>query len=228
MIAELQGLTTAHLADGCVRAGVVPRYASLKPIAAGPRIAGRVLPARHAGSVDVFFEAIELGEPGDVLVADNGGRADEACVGDLIGLEALRAGLSGIVIWGFHRDTAELREAGIRLWSLGATPCGPLRLDARHPDALQSARIESFSVTGTDVIVADDDGVVALASVDLARVAEAARKIRDTEAEHARLMRAGTSFRDQVGFDEFLERRTENAALTFRQYLRQRSGSIEE
>jgi 4-hydroxy-4-methyl-2-oxoglutarate aldolase len=61
--------------------------------------------ARHAGSIDVFLEALELARPGDVLVVDNGGREDESCVGDLVALEVQRAGLAGIVIWGLHRDT---------------------------------------------------------------------------------------------------------------------------
>jgi regulator of RNase E activity RraA len=42
---------------------------------------------------------------GDVLVVDNGGRLDEACVGDLVALEAKHAGVAGIAIWGLHRDT---------------------------------------------------------------------------------------------------------------------------
>ena len=99
MLHVIEGLTTAHLADGCVRAGLTPRCAALVSLVSGLRIAGRVLPARHAGSVDVFLEAIELSEAGDVLLADNGGRVDEACIGDLVALEAQRAGLAGIVIW---------------------------------------------------------------------------------------------------------------------------------
>ena len=42
------------------------------------RSAGRVRPARHVGSVDVFLEALEAAERGDVLVVDNEGRTDEA------------------------------------------------------------------------------------------------------------------------------------------------------
>jgi regulator of RNase E activity RraA len=45
------------------------------PVAAGWRAAGRVRSARHAGSVDVFLEAVGVAQPGDVLVIDNGGRA---------------------------------------------------------------------------------------------------------------------------------------------------------
>jgi hypothetical protein len=48
-------------------------------------------------SVDVFLEAVRRGRPGDVLVVDNGGRADEACIGDLVVLEATAAGLAGLV-----------------------------------------------------------------------------------------------------------------------------------
>ena len=44
-----------------------------------------------------------MAAPGDVLVVDNGGRLDEACVGDLVALEAQAAGVEGMVIWGLHR-----------------------------------------------------------------------------------------------------------------------------
>ena len=69
--------------------------------------------------------------PGDVLVGDNGGILDEACVGDLVALEAHAAGREGMVIWGLHRDTADIRAIGLPVFSLGAIPTGPLRLDAR-------------------------------------------------------------------------------------------------
>src|SRR3954465_9231089 len=95
-------LTTAHLADACIRAQIPVRCAPalLRAVICGSRLAGRASPARHVGSVDVFLEALEDAEPGDVLVIDNGGRFDESCVGDLVALETQAAGLEGIVIWG--------------------------------------------------------------------------------------------------------------------------------
>ena len=126
-------LTTAHLADACLRARVPLRCAPLHAVTPGSRVAGRVTPARHVGSVDIFLEVLEGAGPGDVLVVDNGGRLDEACVGDLVVLEAQAAGLEGMVVWGLHRDTADIRAIGLPVFSLGAIPAGPQRLDTRPP-----------------------------------------------------------------------------------------------
>src|SRR5437870_2478120 len=55
--ARLASLTTAHLADACILVDVPVRCApgGTRPLAAATRVAGRVLPARHAGSGDVFL-----------------------------------------------------------------------------------------------------------------------------------------------------------------------------
>ena len=60
-------LTTPHVADACMRVGVPVRCApdGIRPLWAGTHTVGRVIPARHYGSVDVFLEAIERSEPGD-------------------------------------------------------------------------------------------------------------------------------------------------------------------
>ncbi|HLK44352.1 MAG TPA: hypothetical protein VKT18_00125, partial [Acidimicrobiales bacterium] len=104
MIDAFADLSTPLVADACLRSGVPLRAApaGIVPLAAGMRVAGRVLPARHYGSVDVFLEALGRAEPGDVLVVDNGGRTDESCIGDLTVLEARAAGVEGLVVWGLH------------------------------------------------------------------------------------------------------------------------------
>jgi 4-hydroxy-4-methyl-2-oxoglutarate aldolase len=76
MLTEFGGLSTPLVADACLRAGVPLRAAppGIGAVIPGQRIAGRALPARHYGSVDVFLEAFSGAARGDVLVVDNGGR----------------------------------------------------------------------------------------------------------------------------------------------------------
>jgi regulator of RNase E activity RraA len=221
-------LTTAHLADACLRARVPLRCALLHAVVPGSRLAGRVAPARHVGSVDIFLEALEGTGPGDVLVVDNGGRLDEACVGDLVVLEAQAASLEGMVVWGLHRDTADIRAIGLPVFSLGALPAGPQRLDARPRDALASAAVAQWTVTGADLVLGDDDGVLFVPAARAAELFTIAETIRDTERRQADQIRAGVSLRRQLQFDRYLARRDQVPSLSFREHLRSVGGAIEE
>jgi regulator of RNase E activity RraA len=223
-------LTTAHLADACLRAGVPVRCApaSLGTVMPGSRLAGRVAPAQHVGSVDIFLEALEGAAPGDVLVVDNGGRLDEACVGDLVALEAQAAGLEGLVVWGLHRDTADLRTIGLPVFSLGAIPTGPQRLDVRPQDALDSATVGDWAVGREDLVLGDDDGVLFVPAARAVNLFTLAETIRDTERRQAERIRAGVSLRRQLQFDSYLTQRQRAPSLTFREYLRAVGGAIEE
>lgn len=223
-------LTTPHLADACIRLGIPVRCApaEVQALVPGSRVFGRVLPARHVGSVDVFLEAIEFALPGDILVADNGGRTDESCIGDLMAQEAASAGLGGIVIWGLHRDTADIEAIGIPLFSTGSIPTGPLSVSDRPDDALGSARVGGWVVSSDDFVAGDEDGVLFLPADRVDELLTTAEGIRDTERRQAELIRdGGPTLRDQVRFGAYLEARTANPALTFREHLRAVGGEIE-
>jgi regulator of RNase E activity RraA len=223
-------LTTAHVADACIRVQVPVRCAPalVRAVVPGSRLAGRVCPARHAGSVDVFLEAFETAAAGDVLVVDNGGRVDEACVGDLVALEAQAAGLSGIVIWGLHRDTADIQAIGLPAFSLGAIPTGPLQAGSRVPGALDSAAVGDWTLRSEDLVLGDDDGVIFVPGTQAEGIFTVAEGIRDTERRQAGQIRSGISLRRQVRFDAYLARRQQAPSLTFREHLRSVGGAIEE
>jgi 4-hydroxy-4-methyl-2-oxoglutarate aldolase len=228
--ALFRDLTTPHVADACLRSGVDVRCApsDLRALRPSDRVAGKVRPARHYGSVDIFLEALEGASPGEVLVIDNSGRRDEACVGDLIALETKLAGLAGMVIWGLHRDTQELLEIGLPMFSLGECPTGPLRLDPREPGALVSARVGSWTVGTDDVAMGDVNGVLFLPMARAEEIAKTARAVRETERAQAGKMRQGISLRTQLHFSDFLARRSSNPAVTLREHLRRIGGAIEE
>jgi 4-hydroxy-4-methyl-2-oxoglutarate aldolase len=220
--AQLSSLGTPVLADGCLRTNVPVRCApaGLRPIVESMRCAGRARPVRHVGSIDVFLEALQRAAPGEVLVVDNGGRLDEACVGDLVTLETKGEGIAGIVIWGLHRDSREIREIGLPLFSLGALPTGPQRLGARPADVFAWAAVGTHVVTPGDFVVADADGVLFVPEARLDDIIAAAVAIRDTERRQIEAMAGGRSLRSQVRLSEYMSRRDRNAGYSFRQHIK--------
>ncbi len=223
-------LTTPQIVDACVRLRIPVRVApaGVRPLVTGQRAAGRARPARHYGSVDVFLEALMDAAPGDVLVIDNGGRLDEGCIGDLIALECHAAGLAAMVVWGAHRDTVELWQIGIPVFSYGTCPAGPLRLDEREAEALASARFGTHLVTRDDAVFADMDGVTFVPAARVAEVVHVAREIAEGEQEQVTAVQRGQSLRELFQFAEYLRRRKAEPSYTFRAHLRQMGKNIEE
>ena len=225
-----EGLSTALMFDASVRLGLLARVAplGLHALINGSRVAGRVLPARHYGSVDVFLEAISNSRKGDVLVIDNGGKTSEACIGDLVTLEAKASGLAGIVVWGCHRDTVELRRIRLPVFSLGQCPSAPTRVLTRPNDALESARFGDFRISREDVVFGDDDGLLFFSSKNLTSLVATARKIGETERRQAIAVKKGKTLRDQLHFKEYLAKRHLDSSYTFRKHLRASGGAVEE
>jgi regulator of RNase E activity RraA len=178
--------------------------------------------------VDVFLEALGRARAGDVLVIDNGGRTDEACVGDLAVLEARAAGVAGLVVWGRHRDTPERGAIGLPVFSYGRCLAGPERLDEREPEALATARFGTHLASQGDIVFVDDDGVAFVPAGQAGPVLAAARQIGEVERDQARRIAEGQTLRQQTAFDDYLAQRAADPSYTFRQHLRRTGGAIEE
>ena len=223
-------LSTPLLADACVRLKIPFRLApvGIRPVTRNARVAGRVVPVRHYGSVDIFVEVLGTAQHGDVLVIDNGGRTDEGCVGDLTALETRACGLAGIIIWGCHRDTDELIRIGLPIFTYGRCPAGPQHVHPRDSDALIAARFGDAIVTREDVVFGDADGALFVPSRKAEEVLETANGIFQRERQQARKIQRGTKLHEQLRFDEYLTKRAADPSYTLRQHLRAIGGAIEE
>jgi regulator of RNase E activity RraA len=215
-------LSTPIIASAGKRLNVAVRFAppNIRPIKPQPQLFGCVVPVRYFGSAEVILEAIERSSPGDVLVIDNKGRTQEACIDHLAALEALSAGMAGAIVWGAHRDTEALGALDFPVFSCGSFPGGPHQLRTIPPDALTFARIGSRVATRDDVVFADLDGIVFIPRARLGEVLDTARAISSNERRQTAGVLAGTSLREQFGFQDYLARRIADPTYTLAQHLR--------
>jgi regulator of RNase E activity RraA len=167
-------------------------------------------------------------ESGEVLVLDNGGRNDGACIGDLTALEARKQRLSGIVVWGCHRDTAELRKIAFPVFSYGACPHAPLLLNPRPEDAVRLAHFGDHHITQDDVVFGDEDGVLFVPYDHVEDIISKAREVQRTEREQVSGIYEGRTLREQFRFDEYLDKRKADPSYTFRDHLRSVGGTVGE
>jgi 4-hydroxy-4-methyl-2-oxoglutarate aldolase len=223
-------LSTPLITDASIRNGSPLRVApfGIRSIVPGCKIAGAAICVKHFGSVDVFIETIHSAKDGDILVIDNGGRTDEGCIGDLTVLEAMANKMRGIVLWGTHRDTAEIKKINFPVFSYGVFPLGPTRLDTQTEPVNNIAKFGNETVTNDDYVFADDDGITFVHKQYLETVLDTAVTIAVKERKQADLIEQGTTLYKQFAFDKFLEAKKINPGLSFRVYLRKIGGAIEE
>ena len=152
--------------------------ARLRPMHGGGVLAGPAFTVRtRPGDNLMVHKALDLAQPGDVVVVDAGGDLTNAIIGEIMMNYAIMRGLAGMVIDGAVRDIGTIRRQGWPVYAAGVTHRGPYKDGPGEIGVAVS--LDGMVVAPGDLVIGDEDGLLCVPFAQTARV------LRETLAKHA-------------------------------------------
>lgn len=195
LVQSFRSLPVANVSDSMSR--ICALGTGMRPMHRSGNLAGPALTVRtRPGDNLMLHKAIDMAQPGDVIVVDAAADLANSLMGELMLAHAIRRGVAGFVLNGAIRDAEAFLERNIPTFAVGVTHRGPYRTGPGEiglPIAINGTVIEPG-----DLILGDLDGVVSVPKVDAHDILTATIKKHDAETKQMAETEAGTVNRDWV------------------------------
>jgi regulator of RNase E activity RraA len=173
----------------------------MRPLFDGIRLVGTAVTVKTlASDLAAAFKAIDLCEPGDVVVIDSHGSVNTAFWGENMTMSAMNRGVAGVLIDGACRDVEEIRKLRFPVMCKGIVPnVGSISGYGHVNVAIQCAGV---AVSPGDLIVVDGNGVVVVPRDESPAILEQAGRLLATEHVLQEKIRAGATIGQLVDVDD--------------------------
>jgi RraA family protein len=171
LVEGFRGLPVANIADEMNRFFCVD--ARIKPYN-GKALLGPAFTVKTRTADNLMLhKALELAQPGDVIVVDAQGDLSNAITGEIMMTEAARNGVAGVVVDGAIRDSEALKDLDMPVYAAGVTPKGPYKDGPGEINVPVSCG--GIVVNPGDIVVGDADGIVIISPQDAPAILEKAK-----------------------------------------------------
>ena len=185
---EFLTLPVANVSDSMWR--LTAGGSRLRPMHKSGQMAGPALTVKsRPGDNLMLHKAIDMAEPGDIIVCDAGGDLTNSLMGELMLAHAIKRGVGGFVLDGAVRDVEAFLDVNLPVFAAGVSHRGPYKDGPGEINV--SVAIDGMVIEPGDLVIGDWDGVLSIPLDDVESILKKTNEKQAAEAVDMAKIEAG-------------------------------------
>ena len=185
---EFLTLPVANVSDSMWR--LTAGGSRLRPMHKSGQMAGPALTVKsRPGDNLMLHKAIDMAEPGDIIVCDAGGDLTNSLMGELMLAHAMKRGVGGFVLDGAVRDVEAFLDVNLPVFAAGVSHRGPYKDGPGEINV--SVAIDGMVIEPGDLVIGDWDGVLSIPLDDVESILKKTNEKQAAEAVDMAKIEAG-------------------------------------
>ena len=185
---EFLTLPVANVSDSMWR--LTAGGSRLRPMHKSGQMAGPALTVKsRPGDNLMLHKAIDMAEPGDIIVCDAGGDLTNSLMGELMLAHAMKRGVGGFVLDGAVRDVEAFLDVNLPVFAAGVSHRGPYKDGPGEINV--SVAIDGMVIEPGDLVIGDWDGVLSIPFEDVESILKKTNEKQAAEVVDMEKIEAG-------------------------------------